>query len=120
MNRKEVFSNGEVYHIFNRGVEKRSVFINDHDYLRFLHSVAEFNGIESAENIFYKKEHVGSYEVKPRKMQRQHPLVEILAFTLLPNHYHLLLKQNREGGISEFMQKLGTGYTMYFNKNMSD
>jgi len=116
MNRKEVFSEGEVYHLFNRGVEKRSIFINDQDYLRFLHSIAEFNDTESAENIFYKKEHVGSYEVKPRKLVKQNSLVELLAFTLLPNHYHLLLRQSCDGGISEFMQKLGTGYTMYFNK----
>jgi len=117
MNRKEKFANGEVYHIFNRGVEKRVVFLDDRDYLRFLHGAAEFNNQARAENIYYKKEHVNSYEVKPRKMLiKQNMLVEILAFTLLPNHYHLLLRQNSDGGISEFMQKLGTGYTMYFNK----
>ena len=42
--------------------------------------------------------------------------MEILGFTLMPNHFHLILKQKREGGIVKFMQKLGTGYTMYFNQ----
>ena len=45
-------------------------------------------------------------------------LVSLLAYTLLPNHYHLLLRQEAENGISEFMQKIGTGYTMYFNQKM--
>ncbi len=48
---------------------------------------------------------------KPRKL-----LVEILVFTLMPNHFHLLVRQKKEKGIVRFMQKLGTGYTMYFNK----
>jgi putative transposase len=52
------------------------------------------------------------------KMDRQ-ILVEIIAFALMPNHYHLMLRQVQDDGIARFMQKLGTGYTMYFNKKYS-
>ena len=101
--------NGEMYHVFNRGVEKRTVFMDKNDYQRFLHSINEFNSTIATENVLYRN----SYEVQPRK---EEPMVSVLAYTLLPNHFHLLLRQERDNGISDFMRKLGTGYTMYFNK----
>ncbi|MFC1756548.1 transposase [Patescibacteria group bacterium] len=96
--------------------------MNDKDYLRFIHDLFEFNDENPVLNSVYyfdpktmKVE--GRYlknskaDRKPRKL-----LVEILIFTLMPNHFHLLLKQNVEDGIVKFMQKLGIGYTMYFNQ----
>lgn len=111
MNRKEAFVEGEIYHIFNRGVEKRKIFMSDGDFDRFLYNLVEFNDTEPSEHVFYKPD---SYEVGPRKNRVD--LVEILAYCLIDNHYHLLLQQKTENGITEFMRKLGTGYTMYFNK----
>lgn len=111
MNRKETFVEGEIYHIFNRGVEKRKIFMSDGDFDRFLYNLAEFNDTEPSEHAFYKPD---SYEVGPRKSRVC--LVDILAYCLINNHYHLLLQQKEEHGITEFMRKLGTGYTMYFNK----
>jgi putative transposase len=111
----------EIYHIYNRGVEKRSIFKNDSDKFRFVHNLFEFNDEEPAQNIYYKRANLRSekfYEVKPRKIERKPRkfIVKILAFCLMPNHFHLLLENISEGGISKFMQKLSTGYTMYFNK----
>jgi len=110
------FVNNEIYHIFNRGVEKRNIFSDKKDYFRFIHNLFEFNDEAPALNANYhfnpqSMEVEPQYTRKPRKM-----LVEILAFCLMPNHYHLLVRQKRENGITNFMQKLGTGYTMYFNQ----
>lgn len=114
------FTEGEIYHIYNRGVEKRNIFSGEEDYFRFIHDLFEFNDEEPAANLYYKKSlfQKQSYEAKPRKIERKPRklLVEILVFCLMPNHFHLLLKQRREGGIVEFMHKLGTGYTMSFNQ----
>lgn len=111
------FVSGEIYHVYNRGVEKRDIFSDDQDRFRFIHNLFEFNDESPALNIYYKN----LYEVSPRKIENKpkeprKPLVEILAFCLMNNHYHLLLRQKKEGGISKFMQKLGTGCTMYFNQ----
>lgn len=111
MNRPQ-FVEDEIYHIYNRGVEKRKIFLNNKDYFRFIHGMQEFNDKNPTENTLYylSKSHI---EVKPRYRE---PLVEILVFVLMPNHFHFLLKQKQKNGIPKFMQKLGTGYTMYFNK----
>ncbi|MBI1755336.1 transposase [Candidatus Azambacteria bacterium] len=120
--RKVTFTEGEIYHIYNRGVEKRSVFLDDQDHFRFVHNLFEFNNEEPARNLFYKKPSFQNldlnqpiYETKSRKLRRK-LIVEILMFVLMPNHFHLLLKQRKENGITEFMHKLGVGYTMYFNQ----
>ncbi len=108
-------ANNEIYHVYNRGVEKRDVFINGKDYLRFIHDLHEFNNIFPAENSYYLKNK--SFEVGLRKTNRKRELlVEIYAFCLMPNHFHLMLRQYVEGGITEFMRKIGTGYTNYFNQ----
>lgn len=116
------FADGEIYHIYNRGVDKREIFGNRKDKFRFIHNLFEFNDIKPARNIFYRFPSQ-SYEVELRKISETkndskdcNPLVEILAFCLMPNHYHLLLTQKKENGITNFMRKLGAGYTVYFNQ----
>ncbi len=129
MNRPQ-FVEGEIYHIYNRGVDKRKIFLGDLDYLRFIHDLFEFNDDNSSipSSVRFSsyssgvKDKETFFEVEPRKMflyRREIPrklLVNILAFSLMPNHFHLLLKEREKNGIVRFMQKLGTGYTMYFNK----
>lgn len=117
--RKIRFVDENIYHIYNRGVEKRKIFLNNKDYFRFIHNLFEFNDEAPAINLYYKKPILKSYEAKPHNIKIYHKrklLVEILIFCLMPNHFHLLLKQKRENGVSEFMHKLGTGYSMYFNQ----
>ncbi|MBI2450905.1 MAG: transposase [Parcubacteria group bacterium] len=106
--RKIKFTEGKIYHIYNRGVEKRDIFLDDKDYFRFIHDLFEFNDEKPALNSYY--------EAKPRKIEKRKLLVEILVFTLMPNHFHLLLRQRQDNGIANFMHKLGGGYTMYFNQ----
>jgi len=111
MTRKITLAPGEFYHIYNRGTEKIKIFHNKNNYLRFLTLLylcnselpvtANFRG--STSNIF--------------QTDRGNSLIEICAYCLMPNHFHLILKEKEDGGVSKFMQKLITGYTMYFNKS---
>ena len=110
--RKISFVEDEIYHICNRGVEKRNIFLCDKDYLRFIHNLYEFNDENAALNIFYR----APYEAKSRKIKKRKTIVAIHAFALMPNHYHLLLSQLHEQGITRFLHKIGTGYAMYFNE----
>lgn len=116
---KPQFVENQIYHIYNRGVEKRDVFLTDKDYFRFIHDLFEFNDEDCVSNLTYyfnrQSREVEPQYMKPKRKSRN-LLVEILAFTLMPNHFHLLLRQKRENGIVRFMQKLGTGYSMYFNQ----
>lgn len=105
------FVNGEYYHVFNRGVEKRDIFLDKYDYSRFLKSIKEFNQIEPIVSLYIKSK-INSVGVSPLQNDA---LVEVIAYNLLPNHFHLILKQLRNGGVSEFMKRIGGGYTGYFN-----
>lgn len=113
--RKTIFANDEYYHIYNRGVDKRKIFLDRNDYIRFLHDLYEFNDQEQAtEFVRLSKHNVGSLAPHIKNKQRK-KLVEIVCFCQMPNHFHLILKQLVENGISRFMHKLGTGYTNAFN-----
>ena len=111
--RKQKLVSGNIYHIYNRGVEKRDIFVDDKDYLRFISDLGLFNDINPAYNVGFKLRHstidVGHQYIAENKF------VDILVFCLMSNHYHLLLKQKIENGITEFMRKLGGGYVNYFN-----
>lgn len=107
--------NDHIYHIYNRGVDKRDIFMDDEDRFRFIHDLYEFNDKKPAPNLYYKSPELKSYEVGLRKIQPRECLVDILSFCMMNNHLHLILRQVSDNGISEFMQKLGSGYTNYFN-----
>jgi len=115
--RKTKLISGEIYHIYNRGVDKRDIFMDDEDHFRFIHDLYEFNDIQKIKNLLYflsknKYSEVGLHYIKKERDK----FVEILAYCLMNNHFHLLVRQNKENGITEFMRKIGTGYTNYFNK----
>lgn len=98
-----------IYHIYNRGVDKREIFGSDEDRKRFLASLYFFNDSRPTVNTQRLCE-IGLCTDDDRDK-----LVEILAFVLMPNHFHLLVKPVTENGVTEFMRKIGTGYTQYFN-----
>lgn len=106
MRRKEIITTGEYYHILNRGVEKRTIFHQKADYKRFAESLEFFNTESPIEMRSDGK-------LLPEPGER---LVDIVAYCLNSNHFHLLLKENKENGIATFMKKVCTGYAMYFNK----
>lgn len=117
------FVNGEIYHIFNRGVEKRNIFQQVSDYFRFIFCLYECNDksvVIMRERIKKRKaarKHIGvTYVFSRGKSGKRVPLVEVLVFCLMPNHYHLVLRQLTDRGISLFMKKLGDAYVGYFNR----
>lgn len=95
---------GELYHIYNRGVDKRDIFADRKDLDRFFSSVEQFNTSNIVGNL--GRRHGVSTEPK---------LVEILAYCANANHFHFILKQASEKGIQKFMHKLSMGYAKFFN-----
>ncbi len=106
------FSNGEYYHVFNRGVDKRIIFNTKEQQEFFFNRVKLLNTTDSRKYIANKRSRYKDKTIIASGDQ----LVSIVAYCLLPNHYHLLLRQEIDNGISQFMQRLGTSYTMYFNQ----
>lgn len=103
------------YHTLNRGVEKRDIFLDKQDYLRFIHNLYELNDEDRVETTFHAfKKSPDLTNTENRKTRKK--LVDILAFCLMPNHYHLFLSPKIESGISKFMQKVNMGYAKYFNQ----
>ena len=112
MSRKTTFSIEENYHIYSRGHDKRLIFQNEKDYNRFLAIMYLCN---NTENI-HLSDHPSSTLSELLDIKRKDQLVDIGAYCLMPNHFHLLIHEKTESGISKFMQKILTAYTMYFNK----
>jgi len=105
--RKVNFASGEFYHIYNRGVDGRDIFIDQTGFIRFIKSINEFNDLEPVGSI---------YENSFTKSKKKKRLVNIVCYALNPNHFHFILEQLEDRGIEKFMHRLGTGYTMFFNK----
>ncbi len=107
--RKTAFVNGEFHHIYNRGVDKRIIFTDRDDRERFFKSMFLFNSVEPIGSLYelaFNHRELGGRTAK---------LVNIIAYCLNPNHFHFILEQVNDGGISEFMKRLSGGYTWYFN-----
>jgi putative transposase len=121
---REKIVSGEFYHIYNRGVEKRNVFLDEDDRYRFVFSLYECNDA----NYVVMRDRIGERLQRNSKIsigetygnslavrKKREPLAEIAAFTLMPNHYHLIVRQIAVNGIPSFMKKLSNSYTGYFN-----
>jgi len=120
--RKPVLATGYIYHVYNRGVEGRGIFPSFKCYTRFVSITAHHlqfaypysllqQDLERARSPGEKQEVFQLLEAR-----RIEPPVDIISFCLMPNHYHLTLKQLGEGGVSKFMHRMGTAYTKYFNR----
>jgi len=113
MSRKIDFSIGEYYHIYSRGVDKRLIFMEDHDYFRFnalLYVCNSTNLVDIADHFLKKKSFVELFEI-----DRGNTLVDIGAYCSMPNHFHILVREKIPSGITKFMRKLLTAYALYFN-----
>ncbi len=111
--RKIPLVEGEYYHLYNRGVDKRKIFTSHAEYIRFLAYLHLLNDSTSVSpsNFFRTHKSEEAFTAK-----QANPLVAIGAFCLMPNHFHLYITPLVEGGISKFMQRLELAYTKYFNK----
>lgn len=114
MYRKTPFAENEYYHIYSRGVEKRKIFLNIKDHNRFVALLYIMNQNASFRMDNFLQMHKNNLS-KIFEEKREETLVSILGYCLMPNHFHLILHEHAEGGISKFMGKLLTAYSMYFN-----
>ncbi|MEK7531414.1 MAG: transposase [Patescibacteria group bacterium] len=115
MARNFEFSFGEYYHLYNRGTEKREIFLEKRDYQRFLTLLYVCN----SSKILHLSDYPGSSMENICTINMGKKIVAIGAYCCMPNHFHILVKEISKKGISTFMQKLSTGYTMFFNKKYS-
>ena len=132
--RRENFTVGSFVHVYNRGNRKQPIVRDERDKWHFLELLFYFNNEFAVTNFTKRLNRLRSnldlnrlrsnldklkqpeeIFVWPEEWPSRKPIVKILAFSLLENHFHLLLKEIREGGISLFMQKFGTGMATYFN-----
>ena len=115
--RKELYTVGDFVHVYNRGNRKQQIVLDSKDQWRFLLMLRYFNDEYSSPNPLrdlLKSDSNRSFDW-PASWPSHKPLVNIVCFTLMPNHYHLILEEIAEGDITKFMRKLGTGMTNYFN-----
>ncbi|HEY4473582.1 MAG TPA: transposase [Candidatus Paceibacterota bacterium] len=102
----------DFYHVLNRGVEGRALFLDSSDYVRFVHNLYQFN--DTAPAAASERRHFSNVGfTKPYIRER---IVDIHGWCLMKNHYHLLLSERVEGGLSLFLRKLNVGYANYFNE----
>jgi len=111
---------GEYYHILNRGNNKQNIFKDDKDRIRFLFSIFFFqsskknNNISRELNKFVQHSMLNISEEMVRELCEER-LVELVAFVLMPNHFHLIVRELEPGGVSKYMQKISNSYTKYIN-----
>lgn len=102
-NSRKVYVENGFYHLYNRGVEKREIFLDEQDYKTFLYFLKKYLDPESREYPYFKNDDLTNQ-------------IQLLVYCLMPNHFHFLVKQKVINGITKFMSRIMTNYVMYFNK----
>lgn len=105
------------FHLYNRGVEKRTIFLSNKDRERFIQTIRICRLVSSPKvSLVFKQLKLGRISPKESFEEKWGPLwVEILAYCLMPNHFHFEVKELTENGVPKFAQRLGNSYTLYFN-----
>ncbi len=103
------FATDHYYHVYNRGVEKRSIFENSRDYTRFVKTIKYYQ-LAGPKPKLSKSLNSSTF-----KLNLNEKIVEVICYCLMPNHFHFLIKQLKDGGITEFISKLSNSYTKYYN-----
>ena len=110
----------EYYHILNRGVAKRKIFLDKRDRVRFLFLILHFQSPVTFKNIGrhtknFVKHSVFNIDKEQKEEIIENRFVELTTFCLMPNHFHLIVKENGDSGIACYMQRVLNSYTKYFN-----
>lgn len=109
----------DLYHVMNRGTEKRTIFLDTQDYARFIHNLFEFNDVHPATNTARTIARRPMFDLRGRTWETGRSaerLVDVHAWCLMKNHFHLVLSEKMDGGISKFLMKINVGYAKYFNE----
>ena len=124
MPRLYTFTNGSIYHVYNRGVRKIKIYNNASDYVRWENLLTWCLNYDYPYTGYINRLNELKSPVKQNAFQQmiessyryKQPLVEVLAYIEMPNHFHLVIEQMVDNGVSKFMQKLSTAYSMYINR----
>ncbi len=114
MRRHRQFEIGEFYHIYNRGIDKRNIFFSTGDWIHFQRLLFICNDASGARIQTSRIKKLSLHHIN--KKNDRDRFVDMVAYTMMPNHFHLLLMERVENGITDFMRKLMTSYVMYMNK----
>ncbi|OGM21902.1 hypothetical protein A2714_04555 [Candidatus Woesebacteria bacterium RIFCSPHIGHO2_01_FULL_38_9] len=114
--RKLVFANNEIYHVFNRGIEKRDIFTNKREFSRAILTLNYYRLLETPLRLskalqLEKEKRIEFFKSLEQGIKR----IEVIAYCLMPNHFHLLLKQTVSGGLQRYLADFQNSYTRYFN-----
>lgn len=118
--RLENFTENEHYHLFGRGVNKENIFIDDEDKARFVFLITHFQSPAKIYNVgwytrmFLKKKSFSTQKARVEEILKKRN-IELVAFVIMPNRFHLLVKNLSEGILSVYMQRVLTAYSKYFN-----
>ena len=121
-NSLKIYLPDHYYHLYNRGVEKRSIFQDEQDYSVFLSYLRTYLPPKGEDklrqalltpNLNYKERERILKELRLNNFSKE---ITLLAYCLMPNHFHFLVKQKSANSIDKFMNSLGVRYTMFFNK----
>lgn len=104
------------YHVYNRGVERRRIFMDDQDYAAFLHLLKYFLSKPEEEAEHPLKKLNGFSPIRKRPLSTLHGKIELHSYCLMPNHFHLLIKQKEKNAMELLLRKVLTTYVMYFNR----
>ena len=109
--------NGEIYHVLNRGVNSQKIFNCERDYYQFLDRTKYYQNNNLSEGYAQLIDLPSSIKsgIFSQLLSKKDFLVDIFAYCLMNNHFHFLIKQNIENGISKFISNLTNGYTRYYN-----
>lgn len=114
--RKLVFTNGQIYHVFNRGVERRPIFTNKQEFTRAQELIKFYRHRETP--IRYSRLMLQPKVIREEILQdlfKRETQVDILAYCLMPNHYHFVLQQKIDDGVSRFISNFSNAYSKFFN-----
>ncbi len=102
----------ELYHVLNRGVDKRTIFDDDAHCARFVRDIYEFNDIRPAPDAYRRK----TWDLRNPTLAKRKRLIDLHGWCLMKNHYHLLVSEIEDGGLTKFIRKLNVGYANYYNE----
>lgn len=110
------FTEGGIYHVYNRGVEKRNIFLDEQDYAVFLHLLKYYLSPIDPKGVHPLMEFQNFTVVRPRPLANIEKEVNLITYCLMPNHFHLILQQISVDGVTKLLRRVATTYSMYFNK----
>lgn len=110
------FTENGIYHVYNRGVEKRDIFLDDQDYAVFLHLLKYYLSPIDPKGEHPLMEFKNFSIVRPRPLANIEKEVNLIEYCLMPNHFHLIIQQISIDGVTKLLRRIATTYAMYFNK----